>query len=42
MFTGTPAGVGVGRTPAMFLRDGQVLTSTVEGIGSIRQTFRAA
>lgn len=42
VFTGTPAGAGVGRTLPVFLRDGQVLTSTIEGIGSIRQTFRSA
>ena len=42
VFTGTPAGVGVGRTPPVFLVDGQVLTSTIDGIGSIRQTFRSA
>jgi 2,4-didehydro-3-deoxy-L-rhamnonate hydrolase len=36
IFTGTPAGVGVARQPATFLRPGQVLESWVEGIGTIR------
>jgi len=39
VFTGTPAGVGVGRTPPEFLRPGQSLTTSIEGIGSIRQRF---
>ncbi|MDN5919182.1 MAG: fumarylacetoacetate hydrolase family protein [Pseudonocardia sp.] len=42
IFTGTPAGVGVGRSPQVFLRDGQTLTSTIEGIGHIRQVLRSA
>lgn len=33
--TGTPDGVGVGRSPQMFLQDGQRLTTTIEGIGSL-------
>jgi 2-keto-4-pentenoate hydratase/2-oxohepta-3-ene-1,7-dioic acid hydratase in catechol pathway len=39
IFTGTPAGVGAGRTPPLYLRDGQVLVSRVEGIGELVQTF---
>jgi 2-keto-4-pentenoate hydratase/2-oxohepta-3-ene-1,7-dioic acid hydratase in catechol pathway len=39
IFTGTPAGVGLGRTPQRFLADGEELTSYVEGIGELRQTF---
>lgn len=35
IFTGTPAGVGVFRTPPRFLQPGDVLVSTVEGIGSM-------
>lgn len=42
IFTGTPAGVGLGRTPQRFLRPGEVLTSGIEGIGTIRQTFVAS
>lgn len=41
ILTGTPAGVGLGRTPPRFLQPGQVLTSTIEGIGTIRQQFVA-
>ena len=36
IFTGTPAGVGIGRTPPRFLAPGQVLESWIEGIGTIR------
>ncbi len=36
IFTGTPAGVGVTRQPPRFLRQGQILESWVEGIGTIR------
>ena len=32
--TGTPSGVGAGRNPPVFLAPGQVMTTTVEGIGS--------
>jgi 2-keto-4-pentenoate hydratase/2-oxohepta-3-ene-1,7-dioic acid hydratase in catechol pathway len=36
IFTGTPAGVGVTRDPARFLRPGDVLETWIEGIGTIR------
>ncbi|MCV2489765.1 fumarylacetoacetate hydrolase family protein [Geodermatophilus sp. YIM 151500] len=39
LFTGTPPGVGVGRTPPRFLGPGDVLRSHVEGIGELVQTF---
>lgn len=39
IFTGTPAGVGLSRTPPRWLADGDVLVSEIEGIGSLRQTF---
>lgn len=39
IFTGTPAGVGLGRTPKRYLHAGEVLTSEIEGIGTLRQTF---
>ncbi|MFD6357434.1 fumarylacetoacetate hydrolase family protein [Nocardia tengchongensis] len=42
VFTGTPAGVGVGREPQRFLRPGESLNSRIEGIGTLRQTFVAA
>jgi acylpyruvate hydrolase len=34
--TGTPGGVGAGRDPRVFLRPGQLLETTVEGVGSCR------
>jgi acylpyruvate hydrolase len=40
--TGTPSGVGAGRTPPVFLHDGDVVTTTIEGIGECRNTVRAA
>lgn len=39
VFTGTPSGVGLGRTPQVFLKPGQRLTTEIEGLGTIRQTF---
>jgi 2-keto-4-pentenoate hydratase/2-oxohepta-3-ene-1,7-dioic acid hydratase in catechol pathway len=41
IFTGTPAGVGVGREPQRFLRPGEHLDSWIEGIGELHQTFVA-
>ena len=35
IFTGTPGGVGAARTPPMGLHPGQLLVTTVEGIGSL-------
>lgn len=34
--TGTPAGVGFGRTPQVYLRPGDVLETTIEGLGTMR------
>jgi 2-keto-4-pentenoate hydratase/2-oxohepta-3-ene-1,7-dioic acid hydratase in catechol pathway len=42
IFTGTPAGVGVGRNPKRFVAPGQTLVSWAKGIGEIRQSFVAA
>ena len=39
IYTGTPSGVGMGRTPPVFLRDGDVLRSWIEGIGELEQIF---
>ena len=33
--TGTPAGVGAGRTPPVFLRPGQVVRTAIEGLGEL-------
>jgi 2-keto-4-pentenoate hydratase/2-oxohepta-3-ene-1,7-dioic acid hydratase in catechol pathway len=42
IFTGTPAGVGMRRTPPRFLRPGDLLESWIEGIGTIRNRLVAA
>jgi 2,4-didehydro-3-deoxy-L-rhamnonate hydrolase len=42
IFTGTPAGIGATRKPARFLRPGEVVTSTIEGIGTLRNRCVAA
>lgn len=42
IFTGTPAGVGLGRTPPRFLQAGDELVSYVSGIGELRQRFVSA
>jgi 2-keto-4-pentenoate hydratase/2-oxohepta-3-ene-1,7-dioic acid hydratase in catechol pathway len=39
IFTGTPSGVGMGRTPPRYLAAGDDLRSWVEGVGEIRQRF---
>ncbi|MEU6111524.1 fumarylacetoacetate hydrolase family protein [Streptomyces albidoflavus] len=41
IFTGTPAGVGLGRDPQRWLHEGDVLVSTISGLGELRQTFTA-
>jgi acylpyruvate hydrolase len=38
--TGTPGGVGAGRTPPVFLEDGQVVVTRIDGIGECRNTCR--
>lgn len=40
--TGTPSGIGAGRTPPLFLKDGDVVTTTIEGVGECRNTVRAS
>lgn len=40
--TGTPAGVGLGRKPPVFLKPGDVMHLGVEGLGEQHQTVRAA
>ncbi len=39
IFTGTPAGVGLGRTPQRWLQDGEELVTHIEGIGELRHRF---
>ena len=36
--TGTPAGVGMGFDPPRFLKPGDVVECSVEGIGTIKNT----
>lgn len=36
VWTGTPGGVGEARTPQLFLRDGMILETEVEGVGTMR------
>ena len=38
--TGTPAGVGAGRDPQEWMKDGDVMEATVEGIGTLINTVR--
>lgn len=42
IFTGTPSGVGLGRTPQRWLQPGEELLSHIEGIGELRHRFVAA
>ena len=42
IFTGTPSGVGLGRTPQVWLAPGDELVSYIGGIGELRQRFIAA
>jgi ureidoglycolate lyase/2,4-diketo-3-deoxy-L-fuconate hydrolase len=39
--TGTPAGVGMGRKPPQFLREGDEITLGIDGLGSQRQRVRS-
>jgi 2-keto-4-pentenoate hydratase/2-oxohepta-3-ene-1,7-dioic acid hydratase in catechol pathway len=40
ILTGTPSGVGLGRTPQRFLADGELVTVTIDGIGSLTNRIR--
>lgn len=42
IFSGTPSGVGQGRSPQRFLEPGEHLQSYIEGLGELHQTFVAA
>jgi 2-keto-4-pentenoate hydratase/2-oxohepta-3-ene-1,7-dioic acid hydratase in catechol pathway len=39
--TGTPPGVGMGKKPQVWLKPGDVVEATIEGIGTLRNTFVA-
>jgi len=42
LITGTPGGVGHGRKPPIYLKDGDVCELAIDGLGKQRQTFRNA
>ena len=42
IFTGTPAGVGMARTPPVFLQAGDVAEVTIQGLGTLRNRVVAA
>ena len=39
LFTGTPAGVGAGRTPPLFLKTGDELAVEISGLGVLENTM---
>src|SRR5262249_39381243 len=39
--TGTPPGVGVGQKPPLYLREGNVITLGIDGLGQHRQVVKA-
>ena len=39
--TGTPEGVGLGRTPPEYMADGDVFETEIEGIGTMRNRITA-
>ncbi len=41
ILTGTPDGIGAARTPPVFIQDGDIVECLIEGIGSLRNTFKA-
>ena len=41
LLTGTPAGVGMGMHPPVFLQPGQVVQTTIEGVGELRNRCAA-
>jgi len=40
ILTGTPGGVGMARTPPLYLSDGDVMVTAIEGIGELRNRVR--
>ena len=38
--TGSPTGIGFGMDPPVFLKDGDVMTCEIEGIGILTNTVR--
>ena len=41
IFTGTPEGVGIGRTPPLYLKAGDVVETFVHGAGSMRHVVKS-
>jgi acylpyruvate hydrolase len=41
LLTGTPAGVGVGRKPPVFMKDGDLIEVDIPGIGALRNSLKA-
>jgi 2-keto-4-pentenoate hydratase/2-oxohepta-3-ene-1,7-dioic acid hydratase in catechol pathway len=39
--TGTPEGVGLGRTPPLYLNDGDLVETEIESIGMLRNRIQA-
>ena len=37
--SGTPEGVGLGRIPPEYMKDGDVMETEIEGIGTMRNTI---
>jgi 2-keto-4-pentenoate hydratase/2-oxohepta-3-ene-1,7-dioic acid hydratase in catechol pathway len=42
ILTGTPQGVGMARTPPLWLQDGDTVTIEIEGIGALTNPIRVA
>jgi 2-keto-4-pentenoate hydratase/2-oxohepta-3-ene-1,7-dioic acid hydratase in catechol pathway len=42
ILTGTPPGVGLGRKPPIYLKDGDEVTVEIDGIGSLTNPVQAA
>jgi 2-keto-4-pentenoate hydratase/2-oxohepta-3-ene-1,7-dioic acid hydratase in catechol pathway len=40
LLTGSPAGVGFGRTPKVFLKDGDLIEVEIAGVGHLRNRVR--
>jgi 2-keto-4-pentenoate hydratase/2-oxohepta-3-ene-1,7-dioic acid hydratase in catechol pathway len=41
IFTGTPSGVGMGRTPPVWLQPGDVVEVAIAGLGTLRNSVMA-
>ena len=42
ILTGTPGGVGAGRTPPRFVQPDETVVITIDGLGELRNRFVAA